>query len=121
MNKIDMLYEKANVEKIRVNEQIIPSSGECIGYDLVYPSFTHEKQIELLKVIMHGTWIEMAQHFGTNYYMGRIDFRKHLEAETFEEALAGMTCLLWEELSEKDKERVKDILKKEERKRMYAW
>ena len=110
MNKIDMLYEKANVEKIRVNEQIIPSSGECIGYDLVYPSFTPEKQLELLKVIMHGTWIEMAKHFNTGYYMGEIDFKSHVEEKTFDEALAAIANLLWENISDKDKEEIKEIL-----------
>lgn len=110
MNEIEELYKKAGVEKVRVNEQIIPSSGECIGYDLVYPSFTPEKQIELLKVIMHGTWIEMAQHFDTKFFMGEIDFRKHFEAETFEEVLAGITRLLWEEFSPRQKEEIKEIL-----------
>ena len=111
MNEIEELYKKAGVEKIRVNEMIIPSSGECIGYDLVYPSFTVEKQIELLKVIMQGTWIEMAQHFGTKFYMGEINFKKHYEAETFEEVLAGITRLLWEELNPRQKEEIKNILK----------
>jgi hypothetical protein len=45
--------------------------------------------------------------------MGRIDFRAHFEAETFEEALAGLANKMWKDLPEKDKSKIKEILESE--------
>lgn len=108
--EIEKLYEKAGVERIRVNEKILPPTSEVLSYDLSYPEFTEIKQFRLFKVLINGRWIETAKHFNTGYYMGKADYKKHIEKETYEEALAALTNLLWEDINDKDKEEIKEIL-----------
>ena len=74
---------------------------------------THQ-QLQLLQVLIRGRWIEFAQYVGElgkpKYYVGKIDFKAHFEAETFEEALTGLIIRIWENLSEKDKNKIQEIL-----------
>ena len=77
-------------------------------------SLSDHQQLELLKTAMHGRWIELAQYFPKKYYMGKIDFKRRFQAETFEECLAGIVLLLWEDFGEKEKEEVRDILRGKE-------
>ena len=108
--EVEKLYKKAGVEKIRINEKILPPTSEVLSYDLAYPEFTEIKQFRLFKVLINGRWIETAKHFNTGYYMGEIDFKSHVEEKTFDEALAAIANLLWENISDKDKEEIKEIL-----------
>ena len=79
-----------------------------------YPMLSDSQQLQIMQVLIKGRWIEFAQHAGNKYYMGRIDFKAHFEASTFEETLAGLTIRLWETLSEKDRNKIKEILGGEE-------
>lgn len=79
-----------------------------------YPSLSDSQQLQLLQVLIRGRWIEFAQYVGElgkpKYYVGKVDFKAHFEAETFEEALAGLTIRIWENLSITDKKKVQKIL-----------
>ena len=83
-----------------------------------YPMLSESQQLQILQVLIRGRWIEFAQYAGelgkTKYYVGKIDFKAHYEAETFEEALAGLTVRIWENLSSTDKKKVQKILGGEE-------
>ena len=48
------MYETLKIDKIRINEKFIPSTGECIDYDLVYPEFTLEKQMKVIMLLSKG-------------------------------------------------------------------
>ena len=102
-------------------DEIIP---ECCGIenctkkykDIVFDRYlTDRMQLQLLKVLIEGRWVEFA-HYGKNslksgyYYAGKIDFKARFEAETFDETLAGLINKLWKNLSEKDQNKIKKIL-----------
>ena len=83
-----------------------------------YPMLSDSQQLKLLLVLIRGRWIEFAQYVGelgkTKCYVGKVDFKAHFEAEYFDEALAGLTLRLWENLSETDKKKIQEILGGEE-------
>lgn len=56
------LYKSLEIEAKRVNEKFIPSTGECIDYDLEYPPFTLEKQIKVLKSLTQGRDVKISGH-----------------------------------------------------------
>ena len=111
------LLKKADA-KIRV-PQVIPSTGEVIGYEEKYPfpEVSEHQQLELLKVLIEGRWIEFAHYrkgdLGSNpnhYYAGKVDFKAHFEDEDFAETLAGLINQIWCNLNETDKEKIREIL-----------
>ena len=96
---------------------------ECTGIESCSKSYKDiifnrnlnpEMQLEVLKALIRGRWIEFAQYMGElgkeKYYMGRIDLKKHYTGETFEETLAGIANQMWEELPESSKKKIKEIL-----------
>lgn len=89
------LYEKL---KVKINSSF------------VYPSLNSYQQLELLKVLMHGRWVEFARWFPDDYYAGEINFKNRIRTESFEETLSGMLLLCYDSFNDKDKERVKKIL-----------
>lgn len=109
------LFKKADA-KIRV-PQVIPSTGEVIGYEEKYPfpELSYRQQIELLKVLIEGRWIEFAHYRKGDlgdfcYYAGKVDFKSHFENESFEEVLAGLINLMWENINGTDKEKIRKII-----------
>jgi len=116
MNEITKLYENANVEKHlvyfechigRSSMRCCPVSSDerdkecssCFFRDKMkevyeYPPFTAEKQLELIK------WL--SDTIGNFYY--------DIETGSFEETLAKLINKLWEDLTEKQKQQIKEIL-----------
>ena len=88
------LYQKVNIE--------LPNR---------LPKMTYKAQIELLKVLIDGQWIEMSRHFGNRYYMGTIDFKKRQENESFEDLLCSMIYLCYNNMNNERKQKIKIILK----------
>jgi hypothetical protein len=102
--------------KVKV-PMIVPSTGECIGYEEKYPfpELSEHQQLELLKVLIEGRWIEFAHYrkgdLGSkSYYAGTVNFKNRFEAETFDETLAGIVNLLWSSMNNEDKNKIKKIL-----------
>lgn len=102
--------------KVKV-PMIIPSTGECIGYEEKYPfpELSEHQQLELLKVLIEGRWIEFAHYRkgdlgADHYYAGKVDFKSHFEDEDFAETLAGLTNQIWCNLNETDKEKIREVL-----------
>ena len=81
-----------------------------------YPFLSEEQQLRILDVLIKGRWVELIQYTGKpmkgRYYAGQIGSRACCEAETLEEAIAGLTVKAWKNLSEIDKNKVREILKK---------
>ena len=69
-----------DIPRIKVNEQIIPSTGECIGYDLVYPEITDSILISLICMEPCSVWgldlptrEELKQNV-LKFYINNVDF-----------------------------------------------
>ena len=114
MSEITKLYENAGVLKECLSPCYINKTWrkthDCPNCDNRenYPSFTAEKQIELIKWLMkydeiHGDYDE-GYGFSTLNYSGK--YKKD-----FEESLASViNNELWQSLTEKEKQQVKGIL-----------
>ena len=81
----------------------------------IYPSLSDSQQLDLIKVLIEGRWIEFAHYrkgdLGSScYYAGKVDFKAHHEDISFDEVIAGLLCKIWSSLNSTDKERVKEIL-----------
>ena len=89
MNEIEKLYENAGVEKICSR---LPYGG----LREEYPPFTAEKQLEIVKLILFSTWW---------MNLKRLQF-----SEKFDKGLTQMINELWQDLTEQEKEQIRDIL-----------
>ena len=101
MNEVEELYENAGVEKIKLF-----SARYCINKEaMIYPPFTAEKQIELIKWISH--------HDGCfKVYLNSIEFGDtgFGSCSTFEESLAKAVSNFLDSATEKERQRIKEIL-----------
>ena len=98
MNEITKLYENAGIyPDCKAREcglDYCANSSGC-GY-AVYPDFTAEKQLEIVKQLLFSTWW---------MNLKRLQF-----LEKFDEGLAQMINELWQDLTEEEKQQVKEIL-----------
>ena len=120
MNEVEKMYENAGIKKI--NTQY----ANNISYHLVkYPQFTAEKQIELIKWISNNdkdknkelTLYNSAHPY---YYFGLHHEPAHSEDDmwgygeglgtTFEDGLASIINNLWQDLTEEEKQQIREIL-----------
>lgn len=113
-NYIEQLMKKAGVDSEVVSEQILTDYGvESVGVKQVYPAFTPEKQLELIKLIGRElSGLNYNQH--KDIYVMQVHSFRYLgiykEADTFEELLADIIVELIK-LGELDKSEVRRILK----------
>lgn len=122
-NNIEKLYELANIDK-KLDCQRCGAkelkAGKCFEVDCesTYPPFSNTKQLELIKwlaiqrngfLILNPTDDKKEFLVGTNYYWGRCDTQTK-KLQDFPQALAGLVCELWEDLSDKQREEIKRIL-----------
>lgn len=118
MNEIEKLYENARIEKEldyfecnrgRSSMRCCPVSSDerdkecssCFFRDKMkevyeYPLFTAEKQLDIVKQILFSTWW---------MNLKRLQF-----AEKFDEGLAQMINEFWQDLTEEEKQQIKEIL-----------
>ena len=111
MSEIEKMYENAGIKKVRQTNIAGGDYPIAVGFE-DYPPFTAKKQLELIK------WL--SQHTYRNYIKFRFDICGLWYCEcnmsnsdmhhTFEEALAGTTNSLWQDLTEEEKQQVKGIL-----------
>ena len=105
MSEIEKMYENAEVKPDHYRcegceydyEDICPD--DCPNSQAIYPPFTAEKQIELIKwLIVHSpsTCLE-----------------DEIIVCAFEDSLANIINTLWQELTEEEKQQVKGILEVE--------
>lgn len=119
MNEIEKMYENAGIGK-RMS-CFFTCSGETCSVDcehfekldMSYPPFTSEKQIELIKLLIKHEdfcWTIAQQGKDTKYvfYVGYEhssgDFKE------FTEAIAGIINDLWQDLTDAEKQQIKEIL-----------
>lgn len=94
MNEVDKMYENAGIEPEYVEGENLM---EYSYGTLKYPPFTAEKQIELIKFLVENSWC--------NY----LDWLVRC-CESFEESLATLINNLWQDLTEEEKEQIKEVL-----------
>lgn len=116
MKEIEKLYENAGIEPellldAKTNEEVARR----------YPSFTAEKQIELIKWLgknKHGIGIDffgLANPNGETVWDIGVEFQWEeynyvFEHQDFAEALAGLVNQIWQYLIEEEKQQIKEIL-----------
>lgn len=109
-NNIEKLYELAGVEK-RIFSAVIQGEFPHRIHDRCYPPFTAEKQLNLIKWLAKLGEFEFCLEIAHNsfdvftFYFNGI--RVH---DSFEEALAGLVCELWDDLTDEQREEVRGIL-----------
>ena len=114
MSEIEKLYENAGVKKIIPT---ICSNNEldckgCKAYienampyckNAEYPRFTAEKQLELIKLIANRKGYPDYEYFGNL-------FDDYIQLLDFNEALAKLVNLIWQDITEEEKEQIRTIL-----------
>jgi hypothetical protein len=106
MSEITKLYENAGIKKHW-------NSTPYGGVEEHYPPFTAEKQIELIKWLTKNTYRNylMIRYNFTNYFWQiECNMTDSDRVDNFSEALASVCNSLWQDLTEEEKQQVKNIL-----------
>ena len=108
MSEIKKLYENAGVEK---KWKPLPY-GDIEEF---YPPFTAEKQLELIKWLIQKNFYDeriiRSNYEKTSFYCSYLDdYCESEEFEKFEEALANVFNYFWQDLTDTEKEQIKEIL-----------
>ena len=99
MNEIEKMYRNANVEDKNINNQLYK--------DLNYPQFTAEKQLEITKFLFKKAIYYDVED--DKYWFCREECES-AGYKPFEEAIAHFINILWQDLTEKEKEQIRRIL-----------
>lgn len=105
INNIAKLYELAGVDSVGFNTYTLEDE---------YPPFTAEKQIEIIKFLIgkHASFDIFKNYEQKDLYMVHYECRYFPKQYLpFGEALAESINYLWQSLTEKEKEQIKEILK----------
>lgn len=120
MNEIEKLYKLAGVKKITLFK---PKHSITLGdYDeeyIDYPLFTAEKQLKIIKLISKQGKV-IIENWETDNKGFNVVFRANsnlryitldsVTRKTFKEALAQIINDIWQDLTEEEKQQIKEIL-----------
>lgn len=106
MSETEKMMQKANVEK---DWNPTPYGG----IEEYYPPFTAEKQIELIKWLLQNKRLCIRKaEYSNNFYMDTLFNRLDgVDNKDFEQCLASLVNNLWQDLTEEEKQQIKEILK----------
>lgn len=119
MNEVEKLYENAEVKKqipkVCSNNELYCKECEAHIEDAMpycknadYPQFTAEKQLEIVKFMFHkGIYYDTD---GDTYWFHYTDDIENATYRPFEEAIAEFINVFWQDLTEEEKEQIKEIL-----------
>ena len=125
MNEVEKMYRNVGIKQKYCNKVCeanrYPYQGwckECKHLSTKYPPFTAEKQLELIKWLANkklcisspqavNTYVDKFWHIGINPFNFKLDMVNDL---TFEECLSGLVNYLWQDLTEEEKQQIKEIL-----------
>ena len=113
-DRIQQMKKEENTKYDRYTDSIYTEFGRVEKAYIIYPPFTAEKQIELIK------WLAQKDYYTCDYC--EIEPRKNGQewlsychfkgstSNTFENALAGLINEMWQDLTEEEKASIKNIL-----------
>lgn len=122
-DNISRMYELAKATKYRAVSRYNPllkygdynnlydviKFSDDFDIELEFPPFTPEKQLELIKwLASEQNDVEISWYSDTSFRVN--NFLDSCEHKDFSQALAGLVCELWEDLTEEQKEEIKRIL-----------
>ena len=119
MSEITKLYENAGVLKECLSPCYINKTWrkthDCPNCDNreKYPLFTAEKEIELIKFLLKNyEGVDISKKINRfNFLVDNATFAGcHHNDKSFEESLAGVINKLWADMSEEEKQQIKEIL-----------
>ena len=123
MNEVTKLYENAepgrNCNLYKHFTACPMKHTQCEDCEhFVYPPFTAEKQLELIKwlgeldmlEIMRTTREDKAWIINSEYGMSGNVYKHTSRMKSFEETLAGLINSLWQDLTEEERKQIKEIL-----------
>lgn len=110
MSEIEKLYENAGFKT-----EIVPCYSlncEYFEVDKGYPPFTAEKQLELIKWLIEEVDYLTLWHFiGNKEYPYDFDLgHRNATAQSFEECLAKLINVYWQDLTPEEQQQIKEIL-----------
>ena len=115
LQEVYMLYQ---VEPNKIPQEI-PSTGECIGYDVTWPEFTELKQFRILKLFCelglrydidkHKEYSIMLQDNGDK----NRSFIFTEEDKEFDKCLIKVLITLYDELMEHEQTQIRNLLNEE--------
>lgn len=113
MSEIEKMYENAGINATAKTKEVRHNLFEC---GLFYPEFTPNKQIELIKWLGRnkngfGFFNDGTKILSCHCHFGWECFDNDFYAEDFGNALAGLINQLWQDLTEEEKEQIREILK----------
>lgn len=115
MNEISKLYENAGIKKVRRTNITGGDYSVVVGFE-DYPPFTAEKQIELIKFITSlgvceiENWNDKGFHFAIKRERIYPTMFLSLSNINLQETLADVINNLWQDLTEEEKQQIKEIL-----------
>ena len=113
-NNIEKLYELAGIDRKKPkcldcffeNQSCLRSYDECPN---LYPPFTDKKQLELIKWLA-ANWGSFALYRNEDGFLCACHSFSSCFCETEKQALAGLVCELWEDLTPEQREEIRGIL-----------
>ena len=114
MTEIEKMYENAGIKKCNRCLLPCPFENECedCEYNL-YPDFTAEKQLELIKWLCQKTYrnyIHIRYERDINNWKIECNMVGIREFGNFDECFAGLINSLWQSLTDQEKEEIRRIL-----------
>ena len=114
MNEVEKMYENAGIEKVYEYVGHYPKTDENgIILPMVYPPFTAEKQIELIKWFVTNNaeleTLEITYYLNDCFQISSCTKSSHFETN-FDDALAGLINNLWQDLTDAERTQIKETL-----------
>ena len=103
MSEIEKLYKNSGVKKIELD---YPDN-----YEPFYPEFTEEKQLNIIKWLMKNRKDYQYDTYNNTYWFIIDDDRECKKYRKFDEALAELMNLYWQDFTVEEKKEIKRILK----------
>ena len=126
MNEVEKLYENAGVEpKKNCYYWDCPYSTGNVGEDdkkekdcencnnpdkKTYPPFTAEKQLNIIKWLMRNRKDYQYDTYNDTYWFIIDDYRECKLYQNFDEALAELINLYWQDFDKEERNSIKEIL-----------
>ena len=114
MTEIEKMFENVGVELVA--DAKFPTKD--VNYNVGYPPFTAEKQLELIKWLakIYELSINWEKQYNSyrfeirDYRNGRLNHSVCCYEEPFEETLAYLINRIWKDLTDQEKEEIRRIL-----------